>query len=477
MLNKKIISFSIIFGFLVLGGGIFLKSFPRIHHQKSEAAVFYCPMHPTYTSDRPGDCPICNMKLEKREQVPSEEPKTKGENSKQEKKILYWTDPMMPDFKADKPGQSPMGMDLVPVYEEEGGVMESGQVPMGYSSILLSPEKMQLVGVKTAQVKKQILSKTIRTVGRVKVDETKMVRVHPKVEGWVEAIFAKYEGDKVKKGQPLFSFYSPDFVTAEQEYLTALSILKGVAPDASWDVKKDAEDNVRSSHQRLLWWDISEEQIEQLEKSGSPSKTLTIASPIDGVVIEKNVFAGKFMERGSEFYSLADLSIVWVDADVYEYDLPLVAVGEEGRVTLPSDSKKSFRGKIIYISPMLKPETRTAVARLELDNSDFALKAEMYVNVEIAIDFGERLAVPVDAVLDTGVRKIIFVSKEKGIFEPREITLGVKTDQWVEVKSGLSEGETVVTSGNFLIDSESRLKAAIQGVENGAGSVEHQHGQ
>ncbi|MBI1884350.1 MAG: efflux RND transporter periplasmic adaptor subunit [Chlamydiae bacterium] len=483
--------------------------------EKVESATYYCPMHPTYTSDRPGNCPICNMTLEKREEVqpsPSQSLNSKdicfmhncpmmkegetcpmmvvakvgekvtcpvcgshvAQESKQgpEKKILYWTDPMMPDFRSDKPGKSPMGMDWVPVYEEEavaGG--DHAASPSGYTPILVSPQKIQLIGVKTVLAKKQNLTKQIRTVGRVTVDETRIVRVHPKVEGWVEEIFAKYEGDRVNKGQPLFSFYSPDFVSAQEEYLSALKMQSGLPSDVSSDARRDAQANVDSAQKRLQWWDVTDEQIEELRKRQAPQKTLVLTSPIDGVILKKNVFAGQFMERGAGFFELADLSSVWVDADLYEYDLPWVKVGEEGRVTLPNDSKNEWSGKVIYVAPLLKAETRTAVARLELSNADNVLKPEMYVTVEISIDLGERLVVPAEALLDTGERKIVFVSKENGIFEPREVVMGAKTNKSVEIEKGIDEGEVVVINGNFLIDSESRLKAAMEGM----GSGEHQH--
>jgi Cu(I)/Ag(I) efflux system membrane fusion protein/cobalt-zinc-cadmium efflux system membrane fusion protein len=493
----------------------------KMSERKTDETIYFCPMHPTYTSDRPGDCSICYMKLEKREMTPvsvfSHESKglkdicymhncpmvhdgkpcpmlvvaTMGEavtcpvcgthvsegKPMTERKVLYWTDPMTSDYRSDKPGKSPMGMDLVPVYEESASTVgEPGVLPAGYAPILVSLQKQQIIGVKTTSVEKKSFTKTIRTVGRVMVDETRIARVNPKVEGWVEEIFAKYEGDKVQKGQPLFSFYSPDFVSAQEEYLTTLSFLKELPSDVSRETLATSEANVKSAKRRLIWWDISEEQIKRIENEGKPEKNLLIISPIDGVVLKKNVFPGQFMERGADFYQLADLSTIWVDADLYEYDLPLVQVGQEALVSLPATEKVQFRGKVIYVAPYLKPETRTATARLEFSNSGNVLRPEMYVNVQILVDLGKKLLVPAEAVLDTGARKIIFVSKGNGIFEPREVTVGVKGDGVLEIKNGVVEGEVVVTSGNFLIDSESRLKSAIEGMGHSS-SAGHDHGQ
>ena len=506
---------------LLVGVGVLVTHHsPLTSSHHASKVVYYCPMHPTYTSDRPGDCPICNMKLVRREATgpPStvHRPPTAqqplrdicylhncpmahegkpcpmlvvakpGEKitcpicgthiaeaaTSKAKKILYWTDPMIPGYTSDQPGKSPMGMDLVPVYEEEGSPV-GPETAAGYASILVSPQKRQLIGVKTAPAERRRMTKTIRTVGQVMVDETRRVHVHPKVEGWLGELYAKYEGDAVKKGQPLFSFYSPDFVSTEQEYLAALQTAQQIPPQASAEVIAAAHANVAAARQRLLWWDITEEQIQEIERTGTPAKMLLLVSPIDGIVLTKHVFAGEYMERGGDFYHIADLSTVWVDAALYEYDLPLVSVGQEAAVDLPQQGGQPLRGRVVYISPTLNPDTRTATARLEFPNPENRLKPGMYATAEVSVDLGERLAVLAEAIMDTGTRRILFVDKGEGVFEPRDVTLGVKADGYDEVKRGVAEGERVVTSGNFLIDSESRLKAALQGM----GGQEHQHGQ
>ena len=455
---------ALVVGAVVLFGAVgFIRWMGRPHHAghagHPAGEVYYCPMHPTYTSNHPGDCPICSMKLVKREE------------QTQPKKILYWTDPMLPGYKSEQPGKSPMGMDMVPVYEETvGGVSVSAS--KGYASVLISPQKQQLIGVRTSPASRQKMVRTIRTVGLVMVDETRIVHVHPKVEGWIEEIYARYEGDAVKKGQPLFSFFSPDFVSVQQEYLTAIGLLKDLPADADPQVKEAAEKNAAAARRRLLWWDVTPQQVEELEKRGSPEKTLVMVSPMAGIVIKKYVWAGKYMERGGDFYHIADLSSVWVDARLYEMDLPLARVGQEALVTISDDTGAVLKGKVNYVSPMLDMETRTATARLEFSNSDGRLKPGMFATAEIAVDLGEKLAVPAEAVLDSGTRRILFVDKGKGLLEPRAVDVGVKGDGVWESLSGLEEGESVVVSGNFLVDSESRLKGALEG----AAAAGHAHG-
>ena len=521
--RRLVVGWAVVLGVVLVGAAAVrvVRVSPRGAHQA--ASLYYCPMHPTYTSSRPGDCPICNMKLAKRETGAASEQRptshgqqqtrrandicylhncpmahqgrpcpmlvvakageqvtcpicgthiTEAVGTSQTKKILYWTDPMLPGYKADKPGKSPMGMDLVPVYAEEGSTPQVG-TPDGYATIMVSPQKQQLIGVKSAPAARRHMVKTIRTVGKVVVDETRIVHVHPKVEGWVRELYAKYEGDAVTRGQPLFSFYSPDLIATQQEYLTALKTLREIPGQASSDIRAIAEANVAAARQRLLWWDISDGQISELEERGTPQETLLLSAPIDGIVLTKHVYAGEYMERGGDFYHLADLSSLWVNMELYEYELPLVRLDQEAVVTLPSDPEQRLQGRIVFIAPTVKPDTRTGTARLEVLNPESRLKPGMYATAEIAVDLGERLAIPVEAILDTGARQLLFVDKGQGFFEPRDVTVGVKADGYAEVTAGITEGEQVITSGNFLIDSESRLKGALQGIDGGA----HQHGQ
>lgn len=524
---------AVLAGTFLAGYNIVQRSQHRSHgsHEAGQAqATYYCPMHPSYTSERPGDCPICNMRLVKREtsqqsQQPSAVSRQQtlkdicylhncpmvhqgkpcpmlvvakpGEKvtcpicgthvaeaatRPKEKTILYWTDPMIPGYKADKPGKSPMGMELVPVYQEDAaGSSQTMSDVEGYARILLSPQKQQLIGVRTATAARRRMDKIIRTVGRVMADETRIVHVHPKVEGWLRELYAKYEGDAVTKGQPLFSFYSPDFVTTQQEYLTARQALAEVPSTASPELAAVAQNNVAAARQRLLWWDISEAQVQELEQRGTPQETLVLTSPIDGVVLAKNVWAGMFMERGADFYHVADLSTVWVNLDLYEYDLPLVRVGQQARISLSHNAQQHVQGTITFVTPTVKPETRTATARLEVPNPTGTLRPGQYATAELIVELGERLAVPAEAIMATGSRAIVFVDQGQGMLEPRDVTVGVTADGFTEVTQGIAEGERIVTSGNFLIDSESRLKAALEGMspstDSGQSGGGHQHGQ
>ncbi len=421
-------------------------------------ATYYCPMHPTYTSDRPGDCPICNMKLVKREDAavetgrPRKAPQTardicymhncpmahqgqpcpmlvvakEGERvtcpicgthvaeaaerpgERKLKQILYWTDPMIPGYRSDKPGTSPMGMALVPVYEEEAGAGASTKAPQGYAPVLISPQKQQLIGVRTAPVARRALTKTIRTAGRIA--------------------------------------YDPELYQAEQEYLQGLNTLMQAATADSPEIGAQAEQLVAASRTRLRLLGLSDELINEMAAWTGPDRRLLGTDPSGAV---------------------------WLYAPVYEFELPLVRPGQTIEVDVVASSGKRLTGVIRAIDPVLDPATRSARVRAVLEDPDRLLKPEMFVNASIAVPLGEVLAVPDEAVFHTGTRRLVFVDQGEGLFEPREVTVGATADDDLELKAGVQEGERVVTSGNFLIDSESRLKAALQGL-SGEG---HQHGQ
>ncbi len=424
---------------------------PQAVHQTK--AVYYCPMHPTYTSDRPGDCPICNMRLAKREGNVNTQQIQKTSNDicylhncpmahegkpcpmlvvakageqvtcpicgrhvveaatiPKTKKILYWTDPMIPGYRSDKPGKSPMGMDLVPVYAEPevSGSVSEAVSPEGYTPILVTPQKRQLIGVTTAPVQTRPLTKTIRTAGRIA--------------------------------------YDPELYQAQQEYLQSLRALKQAQTGTLPEVTEQAQRLADASRMRLRLLGLGQELLDEIATWQGPDQSLLLADP-----------AGR----------------VWLYASVYEFELPLVNVGQLMTVEVPSIPGKIFEGVIRSIDPVLNPTTRSARVRAILTDPNGALRPEMFVNASIRIALGEVLTIPETAVFDTGTKRIVFVDKGKGLFEPRDVTLGVKADGYDEVKSGAAEGETVVTSGNFLIDSESRLKGAVQS----PGVEEHQHGQ
>ncbi|MGE5302711.1 MAG: FixH family protein [Alphaproteobacteria bacterium] len=334
------------------------------------------------------------------------------------------------------------------------GSMVSGDVNV-------SPEKQQLVGIRTTIAEVRPLTKKIRTVGIVTYDETKVAQVFSKVDGWVEKLFVDYTGKLVQKGQPLFTYYSPDLVTTQEEYLLALDARRTLGSSSIREISAGADSLLESAHRRLALWDISEDQIGELQKSRRPKRSLTLYSPTSGFVIKKDVLQGMKVMPDKELYTIADLSTVWVNADIYEFELAQIHLGQKASINLSYFPGRVFEGKVAWISPVMDEKTRTAKVRLEFPNRDFTLKPEMYTNVEIGIDAGRKLAVPDEAVLDSGVRKVVFLDKGNGRFAPAEVKLGSKYDNYYEVLDGLSPGEKILASASFLLDSESRLNEAM----------------
>lgn len=374
------------------------------------------------------------------------------------KVIKYWVAPMDPTYIRNEPGKSPMGMDLVPMYEEEGGE----KLPV--STIKIDPVTAQNMGVRTAKVKRMALNKSIRALGTVTYDETKIYAVNLKFDGWIEKLYVNFIGESVRKGQPLFDIYSPELVTAQEEYLLAQAQFKSLSGSIYSTVRENSERLLQAARQRLQHWDLDAKQIASLEKSDRVRKTLTIYSPASGVVIRKVAVDGHFVKAGMHQYEIADLSNVWVDAEVYEYELPFIRKGQPVTMELSYLPGKLFTGTVLFIYPFLNPETRTVKLRLSFDNSENILKPDMYANVyiESMID-SAALIVPQEAVIDSGVRKVVFVDRGEGKFEPRPVKLGLEgEDNSFQVLEGLSEGEQIVVSAQFMFDSESRLREAIQ---------------
>jgi Cu(I)/Ag(I) efflux system membrane fusion protein len=340
---------------------------------------------------------------------------------------------------------------------------------MGSGGINVDPEKQQLVGIRTAVAEVRPLVKKIRTVGVVTYDETRMAQVFSKVDGWVEKLFVNFTGKLVQKGQPLFSYYSPDLVTTQEEYLLALDAKQRLGSSSIKEISAGADSLLESAHRRLALWDVSEDQIGELQKSRRPTRVLTLYSPISGFVIKKDVLQGMRVMPDKELYTIADLSTVWVNADIYEYELSQIRIGQKATINLSYFPGRAFDGKVAWISPVLDEKTRTAKIRLEFPNREFILKPEMYANAEIEIDGGRKLAVPDEAVLDSGLRKIVFLDKGEGRFEPAEVKIGNKFDGYYEVIAGLSPGERILASASFLLDSESRLKEAMGAMAGMAG--------
>jgi len=374
------------------------------------------------------------------------------------KKIKYWAAPMDPTYIRNEPGKSPMGMDLVPVYEDVGGEKEPT------STIRIDPVTIQNMGIRTAPVIRKPITKTIRTFGNITYDETRMVSVNTKFDGWIERLYVNFEGEQVKRGQPLFDIYSPELVTAQEEYLLAVKQQRNLENSPFDRVRDSAERLLAASRKRMRYWDMSASQINRLETTRQVRKAITVFSPANGVVIKKNVIEGQFVKAGANQYEIADLSNVWVDVEIYEYELPYVTQGMPARMELSYIPGKRFEGEVLYIYPYLSKETRTARLRLAYPNKDFRFKPGMYANIRLEAELpGPNLVIPQEAVIDTGVRQVVFVSKGKGKFEPRAIKLGVEVNgHQYQVLKGLSEGEEIVISAQFMLDSESRLREAVQ---------------
>ncbi len=328
-------------------------------------------------------------------------------------------------------------------------------------AVQISPERQQMIGVKIGKVEMRPLEKIIRTVGRVDYDERKVHMVSLKIGGWIEDLYVDFTGRFVRQGEPLLTIYSPELVSTQEEYLIALRARKDLAKSPFSEVAASGHSLAESARRRLKLWDISDDQIKKLEESGEVKKTLSVYSPFSGFVLEKMAYKGMNVMPGMPLFKLVDLSTVWLYADIYEYELPFVRVGQQAAIQLSYLQGETFTGKAIYIYPSLDPNTRTAKVRFEFHNPDGRLKPEMYGNVEIRVHLGRRLVVDEGAIIDTGLRQMAIVEKGNGYFEPREVKVGAKVDHYYEILKGLKAGERVVTSANFLIDSESRFKEAV----------------
>ena len=346
---------------------------------------------------------------------------------------------------------------------------EQGQTaappPQQKNVIALSPERLQAIGVKFELAKSRPMERSIRTVGLVEVDERRLAHVNIKLEGWIDQLFVNSTGERVQKGKILFTLYSPELVASQTEYLLALKSQQTLGQSTFPEVAERAKSLLDVTRRRLKLWDITADHIEDLERTGEVQRTLPIHAPLTGTVIKKVALAGMYVKPGDELYTIADLSRVWITADVYEYELPFVKIGQKATVSLSYDPGTVLQGRSAFIYPMLDPQTRTAKVRFELANPGERLKPGMYANVEMKSALGTRLFVPTEAILDSGERQVMFIHLGEGRLEWRTVKVGVRAGEWVEVLEGLQEGEHIVTSANFLIDSESQLKAAVGGMK------------
>lgn len=388
--------------------------------------------------------------------MPSKVPTPEG------RKVLYWYDPMHPAYKSDKPGTAPdCGMTLVPKYAEDQSM---AKMPMG--TVTITPEKQVLAGVRTVVVERKPLVRDIRTTAQIVADETRIAHVHVKVAGYIDQVYVDFVGQLVKKGQPLFTLYSPDLVSTQEEYLIAKRGNVTLRNAPFQEIADGSQSLLQSARQRLKLWDISDDQIKQLDESGKVSKDLTFYSPITGFVTDRKVFPQTSVTPDTELYTVSDLSTVWADADIYEYEVPFVRLGRRVTLTLSYYPGKTYTGTISYVYPTVDPQTRTVKVRIQLPNPNFLLKPQMFADAQLHVDYGTKILVPEEAVLNSGTDQHVFVVHEGGVFEPRKVTVGPVIDGNAVILSGLKAGETVVVSGNFLIDSESNLKDAMSGMSH-----------
>jgi RND family efflux transporter MFP subunit len=371
-----------------------------------------------------------------------------------ERKPLYWVDAMNPSHKSDQPGIAPDGMKLLPVYADEA--KKTTSQPPG--TVEIPPEKQQLMGVAYGAAEYESATGSIRAAARVTLDETKIAKVQTKLEGWIDQVFVNFTGKLVQKGDPLLTIYSPEAVATQQEYLLAAKAQGLMQDNPVHEILGSTENLVAAAKKRLELWDISDAQIEEISRTGQTLKNLTLYSPISGFVMERNAFPSQRVTPDTVLYTVADLSTVWVIADVFEYEAVNIRLNQPATLTLTYLPGRTFHGRVSYVLPQVDPATRTLKVRIEVANPGYALKPDMYGEVEFQTGGARKLVVPQSAVLNSGDHQTVFVDRGNGYFEPRAVRIGEQMDGRIEILSGLKAGERIVVSGNFLMDSESRLK-------------------
>lgn len=414
--------------------------------------LWTCGMHPQVIQDHPGNCPICHMKLVPLNAKSGDDAATR---SSSRHKILYYWDPVLgPSSIARAPGKSSRRVDLVPVYEDE---QSAG------ARVTIDPTMVQNMGVRTAEVLKGPLAKTVRTVGMLKVPEDAQFEINLKISGWIKRLYAGQEGMHVHPGEPLFDLYSPDVQVAEDELIGAGKSLKSLDPKASEVLRKEAQSLVDSARQKLRRWDVAEEDIDAVSHAERAPDTVPIRSRVEGHVMDKMVVEGSAVQAGMKVMRIEDHGKLWLDAQVYEDDMAEIALGQRVDVTVEAQPGKSWSGPITFIYPHLDQTSRTVLARVTVDNPIHELSPGMYATANIITrPVSDAVWVPREAVIDTGTRQVAFVVMSEGHFEPRTIRMGLVGDgDRVQILEGLAPGEVVVTSGQFLLDVESRTVEAI----------------
>lgn len=451
-MKKALVLIAVVAAFLLGFGYQRWYAVPHQHAAESvKATGYHCPMHPSFRSDKPGKCGICGMEL-----VPDAQP------AQAAGKILYYRDPVHHDYHSDQPGLNPeTGNELEPVYEQHAP-----------GSVSISAEKQQWIGVTIGTVEQANYQETLRAAGRVAVDETRLTRVTSRTDGWIEKVHVDFVGRMVRKGEPMLTLYSPELTASQQEYLLARKAQETLRASTVRAVTSSNDSLVAVARARLEdHWGLDAKAFEELERSGKVQRTTTLYAPSSGFVMARNAYPGSRVTPDTELYSLADLSRVWIIAEIFEADAGQVRLGQSAVIEPTYAPGRKIRARVNYIFPRVDPMTRTLQVRLDADNPDLFLKPDLFVNVEFPIAGSARLVVPEEAVLDGGITQTVFVARGEGIFEPRRVETGERFDGKVEILAGLRKGDRIAVSGAFLLDSESKLKNPGAAASGGA----HKH--
>ena len=462
------------------GGWAWIETLKGTGATQSEGAsqegkqLWTCGMHPQVIQDEPGNCPICGMRLvpvkdstsaggemtsHEGHDMTQAQQTSSGAEPRGERKVLYWRAPMDPNYISDKPGKSPMGMDLIPVYEDEPGAEP------GAGGIRVDPSFLQNFAVRTAVVERGSIPLDIRTVGILDHNQANVVSVNTKFDGWIEKSYFNNVGEYVKRGDLLFEIYSPQLVTTQQEFLTAVDYVRRMSESSYPDATERAKTLLESARERLRYWDISDEQIEQLRMDGKAQRALKFFSPASGFIVAKgsDSLEGMRLMPGMTVLKLADHSKLWAEVQLYEDQLRHVRMGTPVRVEVDSFPGRRWAGKVVFFDSAVDPMTRTLKAYVEVDNRDLKLLPKMYATITVLSPaVSGAVKVPSQAIIHSGERSVVIVQTRRGVFQPREVELGPAGGGEQEIRRGLQPGEVIVTSSQFLIDSESNLKAAIQ---------------
>ncbi|GAB4234161.1 MAG: hypothetical protein OHK0028_10280 [Deltaproteobacteria bacterium] len=471
---------------LLLAGVVAFYNVPAFHalvhphgggdNAATAAERYTCGMHPFIVSDKPGDCPICGMKLTKIEggaapgaaaaspSAATPSPASSGG----ERKILFYRNPMNPGVTSKTPAKDEMGMDYVPVYEDEVKGGGGGDLPEGYASVPVGMERVRMAGIRSAPAVRETIRHPVRAVGLVVPDERRVRRVQSKIEGWIEKLHTNFTGQPVTKGRPLLEIYSPDLVATQREYLLARESEDRMKRSPYEDARRMSSGLVQAARTRLKLFDVPENFITELERTGQVRRTVTLNAPVSGYVTGKEIFEGTRVMPGMDLLTVTDLSRVWIEADLYEYEAQSVRVGQAAVLETVADPGGKIKGRVAYIYPTLSPETRTLKVRFDFPNPGLRLKPQMYANVSLDLHSVTGVVVPDSALIETGVRTIAFVDAGNGSFEPREVKVGVRGDGKAQILSGVKAGEKVAVGANFLLDSESKLRAALTKMSGGA---------